>query len=144
MNSFQDTPTVPFSKILEEADGMLSDSKNSIEKIFNTSKISDAFGDLQGIQKVVAIMILNILFPSLASKLKAFSPIPLNSFLTSLNILNFIKAVIKSGLTADVERGVIFVLGSVRGGVFAIFAFMGVGTLSSVCSDLDSAIAGHI
>ena len=91
---------------------MLSDSKNSLDKIFKTSKVSDAFGDLQGIQKVVAIMILNILFPSLASKLKAFSPIPLNSFRTSLNILNFIKAVIKSGLTADVERGVVFVLGS--------------------------------
>ena len=59
-------------------------------------------------------MILNILLPSMASKLKvkAFSPIPLKSFRTSLNILDFIKAVIKSGLTADIERGVVFVLGS--------------------------------
>ena len=57
-------------------------------------------------------MILNILFPSLSSKLNAISSIPLNSFSSSLDILNFIKAVIESGLTADIERGVVFVLGS--------------------------------
>ena len=83
-----------------------------MKEIFNKGQVSDAFGDLQGIQKGVAVMILNIFFPSLGSKLKPISPIPLNSFSTYSDILSFIKAVIKSGLTADVERGVVFVLGS--------------------------------
>ena len=99
---------------------MLSDSENCqstaladvIKGIFDASQVSGAFGDLQGIQKGVAVMILNILFPSLSSKLNAISSIPLNSFSSSLDILNFIKAVIESGLTADIERGVVFVLGS--------------------------------
>ena len=83
-----------------------------MKEIFDTSQVSNVFGDLQGIQKGVAVMILNILFPSLSSKLKSISPIPLKSLPTSLDILSFIKAVIKSGLTADIESGVVFVLGS--------------------------------
>ena len=79
---------------------------------FNTPQLKDAVGHVEGIQQDIVIMILNHLFPRLSRKLKEISRIPLESFINSEDILNFLEAVIKSGLTADIERGVVFVLGN--------------------------------
>ena len=79
---------------------------------FNTPQLKDAVGHVEGIQQDIVIMILSHLFPRLSRKLKEISRIPLESFINSEDILNFLEAVIKSGLTADIERGVVFVLGN--------------------------------
>ena len=103
-----------WGQILALANNMLqrSDREQLLVQSFNTPLFTEAFKDLEGTQQDVLIMILNYLFPSLSSTLKTISRIPLDSFSKSEDILNFIEAVIQSGLTADIERGVVFILGN--------------------------------
>ena len=105
---------VPFGTVLDEANTLLQSStvKTLLMDSFNTPDLVDAFGHLEGVQQGIVVMVLNLLFPSLSSKFKAISPSPLDSFTNTSSISNFIDAVIKSGLTADIERGVVFVLGN--------------------------------
>ena len=103
-----------WGQILALANNMLqrSDREQLLVQSFNTPLFTEAFKDLEGTQQDVLIMILNYLFPSLSSTLKEISRIPLDSFSKSEDIHNFIEAVIQSGLTADIERGVVFILGN--------------------------------
>ena len=98
--------------LLNGTDLRSSSVRDLLLTTFNTPQLVAAFGNLEGAQQDIAIMILNYLFPNISSMLKEISRIPLESFTKSEDILNFTEAVIKSGLTADIERGVVFVLGN--------------------------------
>ena len=120
IHTLKTTDVNKWKLILAEANNLLlngTDLRSSsvcdlLVTSFNTPQLKDAFGHFEEAQQDIVIMILNFLFPSLSSKLKTISRIPLDSFTASEDILNFIEAVIKSGLTADIERGVVFVLGN--------------------------------
>ena len=104
-----------FRNILREIDsyeGSSDDTVQLLKQAFNGTTLNNALGKVKGVQKQVSVMILSLLFPSLLNKLKEVSAIPLGGFETSKDVLNFTEAVINSGLAANVEKGLAFVLGN--------------------------------
>ena len=85
---------------------------DQLKKAFCSTNLRDALGKVKGVQKQVSIMILSVLFPSFSEKLKEISAVPLECFETSRDVLNFTEAIINSGLAADLEKGLAFVLGN--------------------------------
>ena len=103
-----------FRNILREIDNIdgYPDEADQLKKAFNGTTLDGALGKVKGVQKQVSVMILSLLFPRFLNKLKEVSAIPLEGFETSRDVLNFTEAVINSGLAADVEKGLAFVLGN--------------------------------
>ena len=84
----------------------------TIRKEFKTGTIKEAFSSLEGIEREVSLMVLKQAFPNHAKEIRKISKLPLSKFKTSSEIGNYLDAVIKSGIAADIDRGVVFLVGN--------------------------------
>ena len=111
----------PFVEILERIDDMINKSyinqKESkmcqlmMEK-FEAETLAEAFSSFQGIQKEAALMILQQALPDLSNELRKISKLKLENFKDKNNILSYLDAVIKSGIAADIQHGIVFLVGN--------------------------------
>ena len=97
---------------INEGGSRLIAAQDLINREFQTSSVSEAFQDLTGVQQGISLMILNQLLPSMSDQFNNMSTIPLESFKTYSDISNFIEAITKSGLAANIDRSVGFILGN--------------------------------
>ena len=72
----------------------------------------EAFSSFEGIQKEVALMVLQQVLPRLAEDFKDVSRLPLHKFKSNFKIANYHDAVIKSGVAADIDHGMVFLVGN--------------------------------
>ena len=57
-------------------------------------------------------MVLQQMLPNLAEECAAESKLPLEKFRSNFKIVNYFDAVIKSGVAADIEHGIVFLVGN--------------------------------
>ena len=74
--------------------------------------VESTLAHLTGIQQEVCLMVLNLLFPEMKETIESIANLPLDKFTTAYDVMSFIDALINSGVAAEVERGVMFVMGN--------------------------------
>ena len=79
---------------------------------FNAKSFVEAFQAFEGIQKEASLMVLQQLLPDLAAECAAESKLPLEKFRSNSKIANYLDAVIKSGVAADIDHGIVFLVGN--------------------------------
>ena len=79
---------------------------------FAAQTIAEAFSSFQGIQKEVALMILQQALPDLSNDLRKISKLKLGNFIDKNKISSYLDAIIKSGLAADIQHGIVFLVGN--------------------------------
>ena len=79
---------------------------------FATQTLTEAFSSFQGIRKEVALMILQQALPDLSKDLRKISKLKLENFVDKNKISSYLDAIIKSGLAADIEHGIVFLVGN--------------------------------
>ena len=57
-------------------------------------------------------MVLQQVLPRLAEDFKDVSRLPLDKFKSNFKIANYLDAVIKSGVAADIDHGIVFLVGN--------------------------------
>ena len=72
----------------------------------------EALGPLSGPEQQVALILMNLLMPEMAASLATLATVPLHNFPTSKEVVTYLEALIKSGVAAEMERGLAFVLGN--------------------------------
>ena len=109
-----------FKQLLESIDGANEKSANSTQAImcsvikskFQAKTMTEVFSSFTGVQKEVCLMILLQVFPNLADDLNSLSKLSLQNFKLNSQIESYLDAVIKSGIAADVDQGIVFLLGN--------------------------------
>ena len=124
-----------FDGILKEADALLQSSDNAklstlCKEIFGETSHSKMFSNLVGNQRKFCLMVLGQLFPKLLPKIETNFKINLESFTSTNAVLHYFDALIKSGVTENVDRGVVFVVGNTKVGKTSF-----VNTLSKFLGD---------
>ena len=111
-----------FLGILLEAEKLLKLPHNSkmstlCKETFGSTSFSRMFSSLIGNQRLFCLMVLSQLFPELTKKIEAnYNNINLKSSKGPDGVLHYFDALIKSGVTENVDRGVVFVLGNTKVG----------------------------
>ena len=106
--------------ILKDIDDMMSNSNASheskmcqmIKDEFKAESFFELFSSFQGIQREVGLMVLQQAVPSLAEAINKTSKLPLEKFRSKYKISNYLDAVIKSGVAANIDHGIVFLLGN--------------------------------
>ena len=118
MKSFESKKTQNFKKLMQEAEDMSKQLQESfkgpyeaIKEKFHGQSITEAFTRLKGLPQQVCLLTLSLLFPELSTKLSNLASIPLSKFTLTKDAIVYLDALIKSGVAADVERGVVFIMG---------------------------------
>ena len=111
----------PFVEILQQVDDMINKSNMNkkeskvcqlmMEK-FASRTFEEAFSSFQGIQKEAALMILQQALPDLSNDLRKISKLKLENFVDKNKISSYLDAIIKSGLAADIQHGIVFLVGN--------------------------------
>ena len=110
-----------FHGILHEADKLLQSSDNAklstqCKELFGGTSYSKVFYNLFGNQRKFCLMVLRQLFPELSKRIDANFNINQESFNSPSELLHYFDALIKSGVTENVDHGVVFVLGNTKVG----------------------------
>ena len=107
-----------FEQLLQEADKTSSQLPEpfkgvcaAIKEQYFGHSLTEAFTKLTGLPKQVSLLILSLLFPELSTKFANLATIPLDKFTLTKDARVYLDALIKSGVAADVERGVVFIIG---------------------------------
>ena len=99
--------------LTETFEGITSPENCQILKTeFNADSLEEAFSSFDGVQKEVALMVLQQVFPSRRIDFAQLSNLQLKPFRSNYKIANYIDAVIKSGVAADVDHGIVFLVGN--------------------------------
>ena len=110
-----------FQGILQEADQLLrapekANLSSQCQQLFGGTSYTEAFKNFAGNQRKFCLMVLSQLFPQLSEKIEANFKINLQLFTSPMALLHYFDALITSGVTENVDRGVVFVLGNTRVG----------------------------
>ena len=76
--------------------------------------VSAAYEYFGGPECDVFMMILNLLVPGISELLKDYTNIPLTKFKTPEELYVFLTALIETGVTSQMERSIVFVMGNTR------------------------------
>lgn len=88
-----------------------------IKTLFSTNSVWEALSKCRGeVEEEVILMILNLLNSELADKIKKMWNIPLHSFRSPHDILRYVIALIKSGVSKNTHQGIMFVMGNTGAG----------------------------
>ena len=79
---------------------------------FKCKTLGDAILKCSGVQEQVCAMILKLLFPERTEQLQALTNISLKAIRTPNDILHYLDALIKSGISTQTQQGLLFVLGN--------------------------------
>ena len=107
-----------FVALLIEAERILQRESVSREflvhvlKRFEGETLQEAWSEFDSLSREVALMILGLLCPELATKLSDIAEVPLEKFSSPSAVSHYLQALIQSGVAADIERGVIYVMGN--------------------------------
>ena len=80
-------------------------------KFFQGSTLHEAFSHFTGLQQEICLMVLNLVFPEMTEAFTSLAK-PLSKFKTTNDITTFIDALIKSGVAAETDKGVVFAMGN--------------------------------
>ena len=110
-----------FQGILQEADQLLrapekANLSSQCQQLFGGTSYTEVFKNFAGNQRKFCLMVLSQLFPQLSEKIEANFKINLELFTSPMALLHYFDALITSGVTENVDRGVVFVLGNTRVG----------------------------
>ena len=83
-----------------------------LKNAFHAESFAEAFSSFEGIQKEVTLMVLQQVLPRLSEDFKELSRLPLDKFRSNFKIANYLDAVIKSGVAADIDNGIVFLVGN--------------------------------
>ena len=61
-------------------------------------------------------MLLNLIMPDMSQKLQKLASIPLKNYKITRSALGYLEAVIKSGIAAEADSGVVYVMGNTNVG----------------------------
>ena len=78
--------------------------------------MQEALGQLTGLQQQVCLLVLSLLFPELSSTIKPLSSIPVAKFKTPQEVEAIVDAFLSSGVAAQQDHGLVFVLGNTGSG----------------------------
>ena len=114
--------TDPYLQILHETDVLMKTLEAITPKErrrcqmlmteFGAESFAEAFSSFAGIQKEVTLMVLQQVLPRLSEDFKDVSRLPLEKFRSNFKIANYLDAVIKSGVAADIDHGIVFLVGN--------------------------------
>ena len=115
---------IPFVKILEEADEKTKTTTasgkiqiyDSIKVKFGGESLSEAFSNLEGASMQVCLVLFNLLFPDMRQALETIASIPLKTLQSTESALTYLGALIKSGIAAESDSGVVYVMGNTNVG----------------------------
>ena len=115
---------IPFVKILEEADEKTKTTTasgkiqiyDSIKVKFGGESLSEAFSNLEGASMQVCLVLFNLLFPEMRQALETIASIPLKTLQSTDSALTYLGALIKSGIAAESDSGVVYVMGNTNVG----------------------------
>ena len=111
----------PFQEILDEIDDMIA--KSNVDKReskmcqlmcdkFKAPTLAKAFSQFEGIRKEVALMILQQALPKLTSELRMVSNLKVTNFNNLNKIASYLDALVKTGIAADTQQGIVFLVGN--------------------------------
>ena len=115
------------NNILKGIDSMMIESNSSdsdsefeyeskicqmIKAEFQAESFVELFSSFHGIQREVGLMVLQQAVPSLAERLNQISKLPLDKFKSKKKVSNYLEAVIKSGVAANIDHGIVFLVGN--------------------------------
>ena len=83
------------------------ENENFVEEL-----VSAAYEYFGGPECDVFMMILNLLVPGISELLKDYTNIPLTKFKTPEEVYVFLTALIETGVTSQMERSIVFVMGN--------------------------------
>ena len=78
--------------------------------------MQESLGQLTGLQQQVCLLVLSLLFPELSSTIKPLSSIPVAKFKTPQEVEAIVDAFVTSGVAAQHDHGLVFVLGNTGSG----------------------------
>ena len=78
---------------------------------FKEEKMENLLEKLAGVEKILTLMFIHLLFPELRKECETFSEIPLATFTSIQKIDTYLQNILKFG-TSDEQRGRIFVMGN--------------------------------
>ena len=110
------------TNVLNDIDDMMGDTTAAdyhetkmcqmIKDEFKADSFTDLFTSFHGIQKEVGLMVLQQAVPRLSKVLNKISKLPLDKFQDRRTISNYLGAVIKSGVAANFDYGIVFLVGN--------------------------------
>ena len=77
---------------------------------FGGKTLQEAFSSLIGLNREVCLMIVSLLCPKMMRELNELAAIPLEKFSSIKAVSHYLEALVKSGVAAEEDRGVIYVM----------------------------------
>ena len=104
-------------QVLVQAERMIRTEEKSkiLESItdkFGGQTLQEAFSSLSGLNREICLMNLGLLCPKMAGELNELAGIPLEKFSNPKSVSHYLEALVNSGVAAEEERGVIYVMGN--------------------------------
>ena len=103
-------------KLMKSSNKEVTAACEVLKSKFGSSSMVEALGSLTGLQQQAALMLMNLLMPEMAASLASLATVPLHNFTTSKKVVTYLEALIDSGVAAEMERGLAFVLGNTGAG----------------------------
>ena len=104
--------------LLKGIDTILGDSSyeskacQMIKDEFNTESLSELFSSFSSLEREAGLMVLQHALPKLAKGINRVSTMQLRNFLEKEKVAGYLEAVIKSGIAANIEHGIVFLVGN--------------------------------
>ena len=92
------------------------DIYQQITETFGTTSVGEALQLSDDVGRTALLMLLNILLPSMSSKLQSMTRTPLDTFRSAEEVLVYLDALIKSGVSTDANRETVYALGNTNVG----------------------------
>ena len=83
-----------------------------IKAQLGSSTLKEGLGQLQGLPLDIAMMTLSLIFPEMSSSLRRMTELPLEKFPSTKEALPYLDALVRSGVAAQSDRGLMFVMGN--------------------------------
>ena len=87
-----------------------------IKAQLGSSTLTEGLGQLQGLPLDIAMMMLSLIFPEMSSSLQRMTKLPLEKFPSTKEALPYLDALVRSGVAAQSDRGLMFVMGNTETG----------------------------
>ena len=113
-----------YEGILDKLDAQLMTMPNNITRSIcemikaqlGSSSLKEGLGQLQGLPLDIAMMTLSLIFPEMSSSLRRMTELPLERFPSTKEALAYLDALVRSGVAAQSDRGLMFVMGNTATG----------------------------
>ena len=91
---------------------------NEIKEKFRKDTMFEALSEVTGVQQQICLVILKLIFPNFSESIWSISDEQVTRLNRPEDVMTYVDAFIESGLAAETERGVVFVMGNTGKVVF--------------------------